>query len=875
MSAAPGEGLSSPLDRMAQGEAIKGEEIYQVVDEKIDEIKAEADKVLNSEVAGEVQKRAGIAFEETKQYMESEEGLQKIEHAKKKAEDLALKALGEDVVQQAKTQMDRIESFISSDEASEFKASIMKMSDEEIPDHVKDKIINRTGQMWDKLSQDDKTRELAATMVNALNSSTDSMELKELKEKFFGACGDKENVEKMLGEVQSLVTKLASDEEAQQELMQDGSKVWEKIEGNDEVWSLLREGKDVLAGLDVGADEKLLENAQVQALKAKGEVILGDLVQSEETQRLIEKTKLMCGSIWEQLQADIGITGKIDDFLSSGQEIWDKIDGDTLKAAVGTLLKGLLELVLEFVPSLELPRVNGFYSSPVGEVCYQIAGMQFSTFAFSPEGVQIMIDKKLTVQLDDISAEVNDFCWQFAKSSWPFVTGEGVASVSVRQASVFLEYSLTYTGGQVMIVIEAQSIDMKEFEVHVAEATAGWLYNMILSVLNNRLRRLLESKLLELAVTKLADLSTTVNDLSQGFLNISMSEELKTKVNEDNQQEHEDEERALRVLMDAFHSSSKLGKEIFTVDSLSVAPFLASLPGVPKVLLFSSHDTIPPLYEQLFRMFHEALLFGLVPAGNGKKLQKEYNVEQVPCLKVVTKETKPITFEGNISQEELTTFLQHFCVSFGKVSPISNFSMDFFLQHAPPDSSIVLLFTERDDLPPLYTELAKNFRMFLFAIIRHTETDMVEKFQITKYPALMVMPRPDKPPIAYRGDIVPKDVHNFLSNFAIDMNNIVRINTYTIDVFLDREKHKPHVILFTSHDTVPRLYEDLWRKFHFYMCFAIIIAPEEELKTRFSVTECPRLLTSTDGEIVYFEEEISAKGVFEFLSTFASAQRSR
>ena len=38
--------------------------------------------------------------------------------------------------------------------------------------------------------------------------------------------------------------------------------------------------------------------------------------------------------------------------------------------------------------------------------------MQFSTFAFAPEGVQIMIDKKLTVQLDDISAEVNDFCWQ-------------------------------------------------------------------------------------------------------------------------------------------------------------------------------------------------------------------------------------------------------------------------------------------------------------------------------------------------------------------------------------------------------------------------------------------------------------------------------
>ena len=48
------------------------------------------------------------------------------------------------------------------------------------------------------------------------------------------------------------------------------------------------------------------------------------------------------------------------------------------------------------------------------------------------------------------------------------MTGEGVASVSVRQASVFLEYSLTYTEGRVMIMIEAQSIDMKEFEVHVS-----------------------------------------------------------------------------------------------------------------------------------------------------------------------------------------------------------------------------------------------------------------------------------------------------------------------------------------------------------------------------------------------------------------------
>merc|ERR1711998_121205 len=158
-----------------------------------------------------------------------------------------------------------------------------------------------------------------------------------------------------------------------------------------------------------------------------------------------------------------------------------------------------------------------------------------------------------------------------------------------------------------------------------------------------------------------------------------------------------------------------------------------------------------------------------------------------------------------------------------------------------------------------YIELAKNFRMFLFAIIRHTETDMVDKFEIKQYPTLMVMPRPDKPPIPYRGEIAPREVHNFLSHFAIDMNSIVRINSYTLDVFLDRERHKPHIILFTSHNDVPRLYEDLWRKFHFYMCFAIIIHPEEQLMTRFNVTSLPRLLVDMDGAIIYYEDQISAK----------------
>ena len=49
--------------------------------------------------------------------------------------------------------MDRIEKFIESDEASELKDSLMKIGDAEIPQEVKDKIMDRSGKMWDKLTQ--------------------------------------------------------------------------------------------------------------------------------------------------------------------------------------------------------------------------------------------------------------------------------------------------------------------------------------------------------------------------------------------------------------------------------------------------------------------------------------------------------------------------------------------------------------------------------------------------------------------------------------------------------------------------------------------------------------------------------------------------
>jgi len=393
-------------------------------------------------------------------------------------------------------------------------------------------------------------------------------------------------------------------------------------------------------------------------------------------------------------------------------------------------------------------------------------------------------------------------------------------------------------------------------------------------VLNTQLRSLLEQKLTSTAVTKLQELAGMANDISKGFLTISMTEEVQRHV--DTAEESEDEQRAYKVLMDTFHSSKKLGKEIFRVDSLSLQPFLACLKGVPKVLLFSTQDTeIPPLYQQLFKQFHEGLLFGIVSC-NDTKTAKEFKVEATPTLLVITEELpEPVKYQGKLALEDLSVFLSHFCVAFTRVTPVSNFSMPYYLQHCPQDTPLVMLYTERADMPPLYTELAKNFRMFLFAIIRNTETELVSKFNITKYPQVIVKPSASDKGVYYNGAITPKDVHNWLVKFIMDMNTIVKLVPETIEMYLKKEPEKPKVILFTGHKEIPRLYEDLWRRFHLNMCFCIMFEPDDDIKSKYGVDQLPTLfkVRRNGAPMQKYEGQINPKGVCDFLKNFADEVR--
>ena len=94
-------------------------------------------------------------------------------------------------------------------------------------------------------------------------------------------------------------------------------------------------------------------------------------------------------------------------------------------------------------------------------------------------------------------------------------------------------------------------------------------------------------------------------------------------------------------------------------------------------------------------------------------------------------------------------------------------------------------------------------------------------------------------------------------------------------MYLKKEPEKPKVVLFTSHKEIPRLYEDLWRRFHLHMCFSIVFAPGEQFMAKFGVEALPTVFKiRRAGEApVRYEGQISPKGVSDFLKDFADQVR--
>jgi len=81
----------------------------------------------------------------------------------------------------------------------------------------------------------------------------------------------KDSVNDIIEQTQRLMGEMTESEDTK-ELMTRGSQVWETIEGNDDFWDLITEGKSLMTTLKVGENESIFETKEVMQLRVKGDL---------------------------------------------------------------------------------------------------------------------------------------------------------------------------------------------------------------------------------------------------------------------------------------------------------------------------------------------------------------------------------------------------------------------------------------------------------------------------------------------------------------------------------------------------------------------------------------------------------------------------
>ena len=82
------------------------------------------------------------------------------------------------------------------------------MSETEVSEDVKANVLSKTGQVWDELAQDDKTRALAATLVKNLSAAGDNEKVNALREGLLSTVDSRESVTDVLEKTQNYLNQV-------------------------------------------------------------------------------------------------------------------------------------------------------------------------------------------------------------------------------------------------------------------------------------------------------------------------------------------------------------------------------------------------------------------------------------------------------------------------------------------------------------------------------------------------------------------------------------------------------------------------------------------------------------------------------------------
>ena len=219
-----------------------------------------------------------------------------------------------------------------------------------------------------------------------------------------------------------------------------------------------------------GADDETAAAAAAAARELTGHVTFttgpdGKLVVSTEAEgddarlgRLAREGR----SVWEDVRADDKVQRLIREEIAPGFE---------------NLIRASVEVICDLMSTLELPRVDGIYDSPLGSVCYHVDDLAFSEFVVAKDGLRVANQTGengeragfgSTVSIEGIRTKMRDIKFAYCEhpKNWGVVDGEGLCTVKVDGARVGISYDIVVNTPELMRLVN-RSVELSKDEKRV------------------------------------------------------------------------------------------------------------------------------------------------------------------------------------------------------------------------------------------------------------------------------------------------------------------------------------------------------------------------------------------------------------------------
>jgi len=182
--------------------------------------------------------------------------------------------------------------------------------------------------------------------------------------------------------------------------------------------------------------------------------------------------------------------------------------------------------------------------------------------------------------------------------------------------------------------------------------------------------------------------------------------------------------------------------------------------------------------------------------------------------------------ESIVSEETLYKFVTDNIPSF--TTKLGSETIETFLNQ--PVFNKVILFTNKETTPKIYKGLSNiYYDRILFGLVPSQEEELVQKFEITSFPSIIVVENPfllkdDYITHRFEGEVDVREISHFIEKFALREKNYVRrlsflkfdktpfskITTRNYELFFDRQETKLNSkIVYFSKEEINKIPEDL------------------------------------------------------------------